>query len=372
MREIASAEIFALVQELSGKLKGKRLNNFYDLGSGSFRLDFEAGMSVFIMLTKTINETKLREEADAATPFAIAVRKRIKGSRLAELKQIGSERIVVFEFLGSERHSLVVEMFAKGNVIVLDMHGNIELAYATRHFRDRDIAPRLHYSFPSSDSLPFVAFSREALGKAVSKALSQEGVKLIAALSKFVNIGPIYLEELLVSCGLDPNAEPSSAADKAGLLVGALIKFGERMGKPMPIAYYLDSKPVNYAIMPIRKYASYKHAEFQSMSELLDSIYAIERARISDEEAARKAEELRKSIEEQQRLAREYSEKARLYRNIANKIYEHMSGLNEAIREAKAGAREGNAAPAHAAVSDSGISIVGIDKKAKTLHVVLE
>ncbi|MEM0147200.1 MAG: NFACT family protein [Candidatus Micrarchaeaceae archaeon] len=368
MREIASVEIFAVVKELAAKIKGKRLNSFYDLGSGSFRLDFESGISIFIMLTKAITETKLREEADSATPFAIAVRKRIKGSRLAELKQIGSERIIFFEFLGAEKHTLVVEMFAKGNVILVDSQGNIELAYATRHFKERDIAPRTRYTFPPSTALAFVDFTREALSEAVSKALSQKGVKLITALSKFINIGPLYLEELLVSCGLDPNAEPDSAIGKRNELVDLLIEFKGRISKPEPIAYYEEAKPINYAIMPISKYAGYKHAEFSSVSELLDSIYASERVRVGNEELEREIEELSKSIELQKKLVNEYKEKAELYRGIANKIYEHMAKLNEAIREARSGAKEGNVAASTAAAAE-GVKIISIDKKAKILHV---
>ncbi|MGC8676280.1 MAG: NFACT family protein [Candidatus Micrarchaeia archaeon] len=365
MREIASAEIFVVVRELRDKLVGKRLNNFYDLGSGSFRLDFEGNLSVYVLLTKTLNETKFKERAQEATPFSIALRKRIKGSRLAGMEQKGSDRIVVFEFAGASKQLLVLEMFAKGNMLLLDSQRNIELVYASRKLKERALVAKARYSFPRSDAIDF-RFDEKAVLDAIARAAMEQDAKLITALSKYVNIGPIYLEELIRKAGLDPVASSSKLLDKQRELAAALLDFRSAMDAPKPVAYCDESdKVVDYAILPISKYAGYKRIEYATLSQLLDDIYAQERTKTVDEERERALNELRKSIETQKELENEYAAKAGIYREIANKIFEHMSAVNEAISAArqKKGEEE---------IAIQGIKVLKIDRQNKVMHIEME
>ncbi len=363
LRELASADLFVLVQELKQKLEGKRLNNFYDLGSGSFRLDFEEGASMYVLLNRCFNETKFKEQAESASEFAISVRKKIKGMRLEGIKQHGLDRVVILSFAGVEKHLLIFEMFAKGNVILADKSLNIEQAYARRRFKDRVIEPGSRYLFPESLSLSFSEIEQDKLEEVLKQQVAQQKAKLISALGAFVNFGPIYLEDLLRNSGIDPNADASIALAEGTKIAKAILEFKNCLQKPEPLAYTKSGSFVDFAICPISKYSGYEAIKFASMSELLDAVYAEERVASKDTEKEKELQEIDKSIEAQKKLAQEYKEKALLYRSIANKIFEHIADLNEAIGRVRSGSDKAEA---------GSIKVIKISRKDKTMHVVIE
>jgi len=368
MREIASADLFVVSQELKS-LKGLHINNFYDLGAGSFRIDFEHNRSVYIKLMQTVNETKLREHAGAATPFAIAVRKRIIGMVLKDVLQHGLDRTLVMELEGSDKLSLILEMFAKGNLIVVGSDQKIKLVYAKREFKDRVLAVNASYSFAPSESIGIEQFNKEGIERVFdSVATGSEDVKLIQALSKLINLGPLYLDNAIRLAGLDPNAPASTIKDNEAELSQQLLKVKDFMLSPSPVVYLLDGKVVDYAIMPISKYAEkgYAASQFSTLSELLDFVYADARAsNVQQAETGKELEELDKSIEKQKELADSYAKKALLYKSIASKIFEHMQGLNAAIEKA----RDKNADVKELS-SIAGVKVISIDRKNKTMRVV--
>ena len=363
MRDIAASELFVAVQELKRLIEGKRLNNFYDLSGNAFRLDFEEN-AVYVRLGKTINATKFKEEAGQASQFAIAIRKYVKGARLEAIKQRGMDRLVFLKFSrGIEKYWLIFEMFAKGNAVLVDSERKILQVFAKREFKDRSLIAGSKYMLPKGSSFNLAKADAETLEEKLKESCKSDD-KLIRVLS-FINIGPLYLDELIRQAGLDPNVPAKEALPSMPSLLSKLIGFKQVLESPKPVAYVSKDQVVDYSIMPLSKYSELKPMPFNSMNELLDFVYAQERVEIKNEEKKEKMEEIEKSIEKQKQLQKEYTSKASAYREIANKIFQNMQQLNEAIALASSNKAE-------KAEGSGGFRIVKIDKQNKRIVVEID
>lgn len=367
MRDINSAELRVVIDELAQKVKDKRLDNFYDLGDGSFRFVFSGGgsVTVYLRLLKTINETKFTEEAVEATQFALALRKLVRGSRLESISQLGSDRIVIMRFTDLEAHSLVVEMFAKGNIIVTAGSSNrIVLAYKYAHYKDRKVKPGYAYASPKGEAPDFAELDADRIGDCLDAAERDEA-KLITALAKRFNFGPLYLEEIIRGAGLDPNAEAGAIGKAKAELAKGVERILESIKKPDPVMYLEGGKPVDYSITKLERFAKLEQRRFNTLSELLDEVYATERGSEIDVEKERQIEELEKSAERQRELAKEAVVNAAEYRKAANAIFARMGEINMLIERVRKGADKPED-------EGSGIRVKGIDKKNKVVKIEIE
>ncbi len=143
MRGITSSELAVLVGELK-QFEGSYLDNFYEQGEGRFRLRLSKSkeqINITVILSHAINRTKYMEKSDAATNFAMAVRKRVSGAKIEKIRQINDDRIVLFELKKKdEALGLIFEMFGKGNLIIVNHPDNeILLTYTNQQSADRTI-----------------------------------------------------------------------------------------------------------------------------------------------------------------------------------------------------------------------------------------
>ena len=97
------------------------------------------------------------EFPDKPPMFCMLMRKYLVGARISSIEQRGSEMIAVVTLDGttelgeSTTYTLVMELFAGGNIIVLDAFGKIiECSSRKGPDKDRVILPGIEYTFPPS------------------------------------------------------------------------------------------------------------------------------------------------------------------------------------------------------------------------------
>ncbi len=333
MREVTSSELYVLVNELKPKVEHGFFRKFYDLGDGAFRIAvYREGESttIYFKLLLAFNETQFAEEAGAATNFAMGIRKRIENAKVMKLYQSDSDRIVVFEMRGREKdYKLIIEMFGKGNVVLVNQEGEIELCYKSIQYRERTVAPRSKYVLPKGSSIEIAAME----GEIVLGVLNEEKERvsrIISELTKRVNIGPLYLEDILNRCGIDPKATSMSETEKRRL-ADALEQFSMRMADPDPLIYNESGKFVDYAITPIKKYEGMEKLNYDTLGGVLDEVYSEGRFSINSEKEEKAAEELNSNIGKQKELAEQTMEEAKRCADSANRIFENMNAINALI-----------------------------------------
>ena len=150
IRALSSTELGVIAKEL-GVINSSYFKNFYELKEGSFLMTFSKDRketSVYINLANTVNLTEFKEKTGAPSEFALSVRKKLDGSRVEGVTQHGSDRILVIAFSGKYDGKMVVEMFDKGNLLLVNKENIIELVYSGRSFKDRSVRRSMLYAFP--------------------------------------------------------------------------------------------------------------------------------------------------------------------------------------------------------------------------------
>ena len=135
-----SVDVAAEVAELRRLVVGSWLANIYDLDDKrTFLLKFtrsggrtESGEGektvVLLESGSRFHSTSYARERKADTPSKLnaKLRMHLRGKRLNDVKQLGADRAVEFVFgAGDTKHALVLELYAQGNLVLLDKNDTI-------------------------------------------------------------------------------------------------------------------------------------------------------------------------------------------------------------------------------------------------------
>ncbi|MDE1768713.1 MAG: NFACT family protein, partial [Candidatus Micrarchaeota archaeon] len=270
-----------------------------------------------------------KEEAGEATNFAMAVRKRIEDSKVLDVYQHGSDRILILE-LGARdgKFRLLIEMFGKGNLILLSDAGKIEVCYKNVNYKDRTVRPGADYVLPKNESLDLSSLDNSNLRK-VLESVAKADSKMIVEISKSINLGPMYLDEIIRSAGLNP--KEALKEGEIGRLAEAFEKFFEELKNSQPTVYIKDGKPVDYSAMPLGKYSELEQKKVATISEALDEVCLESRHAVKTEGKNKELDELEANISKQKELVRQFSEDSANSAEAAKRIFANMNEVNSVI-----------------------------------------
>ena len=151
-KALTGPDIRELVSEWQ-YLLGCRLEQFGRPSSNELILKFRSSRTGTIRLVVDLSgwgyvtKEPISTESNQGV-FVSAVRKTIKKSRLETISQLNGDRIICLEFIrGDESHTLIFEMFHKGNAILCS-DGNIKTVMRQQKFKHRSLKPGLEYLAP--------------------------------------------------------------------------------------------------------------------------------------------------------------------------------------------------------------------------------
>jgi len=337
MREMSSLELQCAVRELNGALAGARVQKFYELGDGEFRLELhtkgKGTLDLAVELKRRIGATKyIRPAPKEPTQFAMQMRKRLDGAAITKVEQYGMDRVAYFEMeRGGEKMRLLFEMFSDGNLILTDGEGMIIAAYRHEEWKDRVIRPRSKYIFPATGKVnPF------DLSAAKLRDLMNEK-KIVACLAQRVNLGPNYVEEVLKRAEIPFDRQADKLTDKElWKLMDGFVEVFWGLSRPEPVICYKDGKPFDYAPFPLSRFAGAEVKKFKTMSEMLDEFYiTTERAPQPESELEKKRKKLEFALGEQRAAVSALLERAAEAKLAGDRLYEkyqEAEALLEAVR----------------------------------------
>jgi predicted ribosome quality control (RQC) complex YloA/Tae2 family protein len=151
-KALTGPDIRELVSEWQ-YLLGCRLEQFGRPSSNELILKFRSSRTGTVRLVVDLSGWAYVTKESISTEsnqgvFVNAVRKRIKKSRLESISQLNGDRIICLEFIrGDESHTLIFEMFHKGNAILCS-DKKIKTVMRQQKFRHRSLKPGLEYQAP--------------------------------------------------------------------------------------------------------------------------------------------------------------------------------------------------------------------------------
>lgn len=344
--EFRSFDVAAVVRELKDTIVNSRVSNIYQLdgktvifklrgrGENVFRLVLEAG--------KRLNLTSYTLEKPTVPPaFCMALRKYLRNSWLTNVEQYMFERIVIFTFTNKASvFRLVLELFGEGNIILINSENKIVQALHYKRMRDRNILRGETFHFPPSSTQNPLEITRQTF----LEGLRDFGdVEVVRALARFLGIGGVYAEEVLLRLGMDKTTpcsrlEASQIEDIYNCLHGLISQVLEGKLEPCIV---LDEKGGFLDVTPLRLklYDGLEHQFYRRFNEALDEFYTktkvLERAAAGKktEEVKREVERLQRVLAEQEESLKEAEQKAQMYKQIGDLIYAHSGELQTLMRK---------------------------------------
>ena len=153
MKAMSNVDIFTISDELNNLLTGARVDKSFqptkDIVVMRFHVAGTGRVDLVMQCGSRIHTSKYPLENPTNPPtFPMLLRKRVKGAHVVSVSQHNFDRVVEIKVKKDKYYTIVVELFDKGNIILLDEDNNIILPLKRKHWSTRDISSKKEYIFP--------------------------------------------------------------------------------------------------------------------------------------------------------------------------------------------------------------------------------
>jgi len=273
MKSVSSIELRLLVKEWG--LANAKIDKIFQTKKREFYIVFHVpsiGKKIlFVKFPGMIYMSSSRMIADSMN-YGLFLRKFIANSRLRELRQIGSERVLEFVFEKKERFRLIIELFSKGNMILCRDDYKIISPLESQEWKDRVIRPGKQYIFPKQRFNYFDIDEKEFK----DKLLRSTKDSVVTFLASDIGLGGVYAEE--ICAGFDKEKKPRSLSDKE---IDDLLKRIKLLidRKPEPVLVDSDVYP-----FLMKAFSGKDSKKFSSLNSAFDAVYT--KARVEEKAKA--------------------------------------------------------------------------------------
>ena len=140
------------------------------------------------------------------------LRKRIKGAHVESIKQHNFDRVIEIKVKKDKYYTIIVELFDKGNIILLDDENNIIQPLKRKQLSARDISSKKEYKFPEERGMNPITVTEEEL-KELFENTESDVVRTLA----MNGLGSLYAEEIIQRANntidIDKNTPTSQLTD---------------------------------------------------------------------------------------------------------------------------------------------------------------
>ena len=196
MKSMSNVDIYTISDELDNLLSGARVDKSFqptkDIVVMRFHVPGTGRVDLVMQCGSRIHTSQYPLENPTTPPtFPMLLRKRIKGAHVVSVKQHNFDRVVEIKVKKDKYYTLIVELFDKGNIILLDEDNNIILPLKRKQWSDRDISSKKEYKFPEERGINPISVSHEDF-----KRLFESDSDVVRTLA--VNgLGSLYAEEII-------------------------------------------------------------------------------------------------------------------------------------------------------------------------------
>ncbi|MBI4214680.1 NFACT family protein [archaeon] len=313
MAALSSFVVRSLVKELS-VLQNARLQKISEPTSGLFKLSFAGGKDLLVQPGGRLNLTQYRLVAPQKPSQAVFVlRKHLAGKTLRSITQHNFDRIVVLDFGAA---TLIVELFADGNMIITDASGSIIWVQTRGEWSSRKLSAGELYKFPDNRPDP-VQFDEQQFRESLNERT------VASSVSKHLLLGKHFVEEICLDAGVSASSRP------AGELVVKLFAAWKMLLERQPNPAIQGGEVVPF---PLRSLAD-KPVFYSSLSEAIDEAYKEELT--SAEVGLDKVSQLERRLKQQEEALSVFEADANRFRLAGDKIYKNWGSINEIIVSAR-------------------------------------
>ncbi len=352
------------IAELSPLIEDSILRKVQELSNNWLKLKLQTrqGTKDLIITPNAFFVTSYSLPAKQTTSgFGAFLRKRLSNKKILSLKQHSLDRITLLEF---DEYFLVLELFAKGNLILTTKEMEIVSAYRKEQWKDRKISKGQPYKFPSSKGLNPSEVSLAELKKIFSSSSSD----CIRTLVSSLNIAPFAGEEACIRAGVEKTLSAPKLSDSK-------LK---RLLSELKAIYSVDLKKLkpgisNERLLPFKASSLPDFEPVPSLNGAVDEFFSKDFVQKRDQpKKSPKEDKLEKNLNAQLKSKGVFEGKAVDSRQAAEAIYANYQAISQAIELARAfSGGKINKKEIMYKLSELGFELKEIDLKNKKLVVKL-
>jgi len=325
---------------LNSILISTRIENIYNLDNFAFLFRFHKANGInfdlIFELGKRINLSNFKYPLPSSpSPSVARIRSLIIGTQIVAINQIDLDRIICIILKSNEEKilKLYLELFEKGNIIITDEFDKIIFALYQRRMKDRCIIIGETYKPPP------------IRGKSIYEEINYDDISnedirnlnVVKVLSKYYNLPPEFIEEVLVRCNISSSALFSEINNEvlqkfiktarsiieeiksSALKPNIVVKNGER----------ISVQPIEFISLPYDRiyFDSFNNAVDEYFSSFITQKLSEKQRKPLDE----KVKEFENIIERQKKYLKELEEKQIKSKKIGEIILTNLDKIQALI-----------------------------------------
>jgi predicted ribosome quality control (RQC) complex YloA/Tae2 family protein len=201
--EFSNIDVLAITRELDLVLRNAIISNVYETEDILIlKINSNGGKKRLIIKSDSnINLTEYNYPIPKfPSQYIISLRKLLKNRRIQKISQYQFDRIVVIDLYShsNEPWKFIIELFNKGNYILIDENNIVKVAKRYIKLRSRNVLPNKPYSFPDSYGKNFLTINREEF----NELIKDSSAEVVRTLARKVNISGLYSEEICLKSGV--------------------------------------------------------------------------------------------------------------------------------------------------------------------------
>ncbi len=322
-KELSSLDLRYLIKEFA-ILKNAKVNKLYHYRN-ELLLDLHVPSKgkhfLKIVLSNLIFITESKRDYNIPSNFTMFLRKTLVNSRLRDIKQLESERILDFEFEKEKKFHLIIELFSRGNIILCRSDYKILGCLTVQKWRQRTIKKGEMYDYPKR---PFNLYKiKEKELKELIKNSKMDSIVKVLAVD--LGIGGVYAEELCLTAKIDKNKKELN--DKEIKKLHEKLK--KLISKKSESGIYENGDIVPFKL---EQFKDLKFEKFKTFNEAIDKKYG----KIEDIVKTRhdlKVGKILRILEEQKETIKELEKKSEENTKKGELIYEKYQQIDSIIKE---------------------------------------
>ena len=280
MKTMSNVDIYTITNELNNLLSGARVDKSFqptkDIVVMRLHVPGTGRIDLVMQCGSRIHTSQYPLENPTTPPtFPMLLRKRIKGGHVESIKQHNFDRVVEIKIKKDKYYTIIVELFDKGNIILLDDENNIILPLKRKHWSTRDISSKKEYKFPEDRGINPISITYEEFN-GLFEDNESDAVRTLAK----NGLGSLYAEEVIKRANeiieIDKNTSNENITQDqiAGLYNGFKNLFDNLDENNIKAQIVKNDSKEDVVPLDLIKYDDFEKTYFETFNEACDEFYS--------------------------------------------------------------------------------------------------
>lgn len=346
MKTMSNVDIYTITTELNNILEDAKVDKtfqpnkdtvvmrFHIAGTGRVDLVFQAGTRIHISQYPLENPTN-------PPSFPMLLRKRLRGSNVISVKQHHFDRIVEVKMKKEQIYTLIIELFAEGNIILLDEDNNIIMPLKRKSWSDRDISSKKEYKYPPENGINPLTIEFEKFNEIIKSSDND----LVRTLAKN-GFGRLYAEEIILKTNEIREKENKEIINKKTLIsdldeesIEDIFKGLNKLFEPLKNQEFkpriISNGKEDVVPIEISQYEDYTQTPYKTFNEACDEFYSSKvKGEITDVQERiwnKKVDKFSKRLRLQEETLKKFEKTIEISQKRGELLYQYYTQIEEIL-----------------------------------------